>query len=315
MNQPLVSVIIPAWNARAFLKQAIDSALQQQNLELEVIVADDHSLDSLDDLVASYGDRRVTYLRLPENRGPGGARNAALDKALGRWIAVLDADDLFKAGRLEALIKIAEAKGADIAADDLVRIAIDQQISSDLCPPKSSDDDVQVIDYATFASENRIFQKKPLLGYLKPIFRRTSLDRWRLRYDESLRIGEDYQIVAEALLQGAKYIHVPTAGYVYRSRAESISHRLQPGELLAILDAEQKTLERFSHAFAPKEHAAFKARWDSLKNALTYIEAIEALKSGRVGAALALARARPAALSLFSMPLTARLQRLRSGLI
>ena len=155
-----MSVIIPAWNARAFLKQAIDSALQQQNLELEVIVADDHSLDSLDDLVESYGDRRVTYLRLPENRGPGGARNAALDKALGRWIAVLDADDLFKAGRLEALIKIAEAKGADIAADDLVRIAIDQQISSDLCPPKSSDDDVQVIDYATFASENRIFQKK-----------------------------------------------------------------------------------------------------------------------------------------------------------
>ena len=88
-----------------------------------MIVADDHSSDSLDDLVASYGDRRVTCLRLPENRGPGGARNAALDKALGSWVAVLDADDLFKAGRLEPLIKIAESKGADIAADDLVRVS------------------------------------------------------------------------------------------------------------------------------------------------------------------------------------------------
>jgi glycosyltransferase involved in cell wall biosynthesis len=93
-----VSVIIPAFNAAIFLRDAIESVLAEPHRPLEIIVVDDGSTDKTADIARSFGDA-VTCLCQP-NAGPAAARNRGLKAAKGDYIAFLDADDLWVAGRL-----------------------------------------------------------------------------------------------------------------------------------------------------------------------------------------------------------------------
>jgi glycosyltransferase involved in cell wall biosynthesis/CelD/BcsL family acetyltransferase involved in cellulose biosynthesis len=89
---PEVSVVIPAFNAGRYLAEAIDSVLAQVDADLELIVVDDGSTDDTPAVLARYGDR-LRVIRQP-NRGLAAARNAGAAGARGRWIALMDADDV-----------------------------------------------------------------------------------------------------------------------------------------------------------------------------------------------------------------------------
>ena len=91
--QPDVSFVIAAYNAAATLDRAIASAVAQRDVSVEIIVVDDQSRDNTLDVARAYPQDIVRVVALPANRGPGGARNAGLELASGRWIAVLDSDD------------------------------------------------------------------------------------------------------------------------------------------------------------------------------------------------------------------------------
>ena len=108
-SQPDVSIVIAAFNAAQTIDRAITSALAQQGVSLEVVVSDDRSTDTTLAVVRAIADPRIRIVALPENRGPGAARNAAIDAARGRWIAVLDADDTLLPERLARMIAKAEA--------------------------------------------------------------------------------------------------------------------------------------------------------------------------------------------------------------
>ena len=99
-DPPRFSVVIPAYNARATLTNALDSVLAQTWAAYEIIVIDDGSSDNTEEVVAAYGDR-VIYLR-QKNAGPSAARNHGVEAASGDWIAFLDADDWYYPGRLQA---------------------------------------------------------------------------------------------------------------------------------------------------------------------------------------------------------------------
>jgi glycosyltransferase involved in cell wall biosynthesis len=88
---PLVSCVVPAWNAQRFLRQAIDSVLQQTWRPLELIVVDDGSTDDTAAIARSYG-ALLRLLQRP-NGGPCAARQAGVDAAAGTFVAFLDADD------------------------------------------------------------------------------------------------------------------------------------------------------------------------------------------------------------------------------
>lgn len=117
-----VSVVIPTYQRSALVVEAIESALAQPWPDLEVVVVDDGSTDgTVDALAARYGaDPRVRVLR-KENGGTASARNAGLDAATGTFIALLDSDDLFLPGHLEALVPPLEADPAvDLAIGNAV---------------------------------------------------------------------------------------------------------------------------------------------------------------------------------------------------
>ncbi len=104
-RQPTFSVIIAAYQAAATVLQAVMSALSQTVAPLEVIVVDDGSTDGTDAVLAPWQER-ITYLHQP-NRGPAAARNAAIRRATGDFVVVLDADDVYEPGRIEALTDLA----------------------------------------------------------------------------------------------------------------------------------------------------------------------------------------------------------------
>ena len=106
MKPPLVSVIVPAYNAAAFVGEALRSALSQTYPHLEVIVVDDGSTDETSDLVQAIAreDARVVLIR-QQNAGVARARNAAIERASGEFIAPLDADDIWYPRKLELQVR------------------------------------------------------------------------------------------------------------------------------------------------------------------------------------------------------------------
>jgi len=101
-----VSVIIPSYNRGWIIQEAIDSVLDQDFDDYELIVVDDGSDDNTRDILGSCG-KAITVLR-QSNRGVSAARNSGIEKASGRLIAFLDSDDLWLPGKLSAQVKFFE---------------------------------------------------------------------------------------------------------------------------------------------------------------------------------------------------------------
>jgi glycosyltransferase involved in cell wall biosynthesis len=107
MIWPLVSVIIPAHNAGRYLRECIDSVLSQSYPSLEIIVVDDGSTDDTPRIMSEFGDRIVAIRQ--DNAGAAAARNAGLFRARGKYIAFLDADDVWRPDKLERQVEVLEA--------------------------------------------------------------------------------------------------------------------------------------------------------------------------------------------------------------
>lgn len=103
MSKTEVSVITPVYNAEEFLKETIDSVLNQTYTSFEYLLIDDCSTDSSAEIIKknSKRDSRVKYIKLAENSGAAVARNTGLEKANGRFIAFIDSDDKWYPGKLE----------------------------------------------------------------------------------------------------------------------------------------------------------------------------------------------------------------------
>ena len=101
MVDGLVSVIMPSWNTAKFIGESIQSVINQTYQHWELIIVDDCSTDNTDEIVASFGDSRIRYLKNDENCGAALTRNRALREAKGEWIAFLDSDDLWNPEKLE----------------------------------------------------------------------------------------------------------------------------------------------------------------------------------------------------------------------
>jgi glycosyltransferase involved in cell wall biosynthesis len=98
--QPLVTVLMPAFNAAGFIAQAIGSVLQQDFIDFELLVVDDGSTDDTVAIVQSFSDGRIRLLQLP-HQGIAAALNSGLQAALGTFVARFDADDICYPQRLQ----------------------------------------------------------------------------------------------------------------------------------------------------------------------------------------------------------------------
>ena len=117
MGSPLVSVVIPVYNAEKYLQRCIDSVVSQSLRDIEILLVDDGSTDSSTEIMAQYerSDERVRVIERP-NKGAGAARNAGLSVAKGRYLSFLDSDDFFELDMLELASEKADREDADVVA-------------------------------------------------------------------------------------------------------------------------------------------------------------------------------------------------------
>ncbi len=300
-----VTFIIAAYNAETSLPNAIASALGQEGARVEVVVADDRSSDRTADAARDFADAGVRVVELPCNGGPAAARNAALAEASGQWIAVLDADDAVHPDRLQRMIARAERAGADIVVDNL-----EVKTADGVSRPMFPRDELQRIgemDLETFILSNRLFRSKHNFGYMKPVFSNAFIRSKDLRYDETLRIGEDFVFLASALAQGARCAIDPAAGYVYRVSPGSISAVLEGSHIEAMQRADAAFLRE--HELDERMRAAMRKRDRSLAEAASYLALVDHIKNRAALRAVATAMTDPRALRLLGMPIGARLRR------
>jgi len=285
---PLISVVMANFEAGEKIVHALRSVLRQSVSNLEVIVSDDCSGDDSLDHVRRLmtEDDRIRLVTAERNGGPARCRNRALDQARGQWIAVVDSDDIIHPERFERLLAAAVEHGSDVVADDLLLFFEDGS-----APRLMLGDDV-----------SRNFLVSPerwvlagvdgssALGYLKPLIRAEKLKT--LRYDEELRIGEDYDLILRLLLEGASMLVVPEPYYLYRRHSGSISHRLSVADMEAMLER-QVALVGSYEPFSDRLAAAFKMRLDALRQGLGYEHLVRHIKARNVPAALALLLRQP----------------------
>lgn len=309
--QPDVSFVIAAYNAENSIARAIGSALDQRDVSVEAIVVDDRSSDRTVETARAFPPEQVKVIALDQNRGPGGARNAGLEAAHGRWIAVLDSDDTVRPERLRRMITRAETRGAQIAVDNLDVVREAEGVRETMFEAKLLES-YSELTLADFIGANIMFEGTFSFGYMKPIFERRFLEQHKLRYDEGLRIGEDYIFLASIMAKGGRCVVEPRVGYAYHIREGSISRVLELHHVEAMQKADAAFLER--HMLDPRSAAAQTRRTRSLRQAASFLKLIHHLKARAPIDAAVTALRDPTALRHLGMPIAARLRRLATGL-
>lgn len=224
-------------------------------------------------------DRRVRVLAGPA-KGLSAVRNASLDAALGRFAAVVDSDDILHPRHVECLLDGQKTSGAQICATNM--ITFHDGGPPTVFAPGRAWRQSRGIGVGEFIGQGMIGGAGVSLGYLKPLFDLAFLRRHRIRYDQNLRVGEDFDLVLRTMLAGGEYQFLPAATYYYRKHAASTSHRL------AIADVEGLLAAIAGYRCEDASHCtALQARRQNLEATLLHLQAIEAIKAGRAWRALA----------------------------
>lgn len=111
----MISVVLPTYNRENTIMRAVQSVLDQAFSDLELIIVDDGSTDSTEEIIRSIDDPRIRYIKLDNNAGACVARNTGIDNAKGDYIAFQDSDDQWHLDKLERQIEIMRKTGADVS--------------------------------------------------------------------------------------------------------------------------------------------------------------------------------------------------------
>lgn len=235
LDQPLVSVIIPAYNAEAYILHTLNSVLSQTYKNIEVIVVDDGSHDKTAQVVESMmrHDGRVTLLR-QANSGVAAARNLAIQKSCGEYIAPIDADDIWYPQKIERQVHCMLHAGQSTGLVYAWSVGIDER---GLLTGGYSASDIEADVFVALIMHNFIGNASaPLIrrvciekvgGYCTRLFEQHAQgceDR-----DLYLRIAESYEFrVVKEFLVGYRRVN-SNMSFHYRSMEKS--HRIVTGDV------------------------------------------------------------------------------------
>ena len=249
---PLVSVIMPAYNAEKYIQEAIDSILNQSYANFELLIFDDGSSDSTRSMIDRYSDDRIKKIFADKNGGVIAARNHCIDLAKGKYIALMDADDIASNDRFEKQITFLEADGCDVCGSEHWNL---NQSTGVLKPSKDrhTDADLRALlsVYCTMCN-SAVMVRAEIMK--------------RFKYDAAIPVAEDYHLWVELAAAGYRFANLRERLVTYRQYPEQSSSKhvekfkvatteimgqyLQKlGIPLAFLPAKIPLLERISKAW------------------------------------------------------------------
>ncbi len=258
-HQPLISIIMPAYNAGPYIHAAVSSVLRQTETRWELIVIDDASTDDTQEQVARFSDSRIHYRRVERIGSPAGVRNAGLSMAGGKYIAFLDADDCYYP---DALKTLKEAMEADpyLNAVHGFRTHIDENgraLSTHQRLTQHSGAYGLPVGY-----ENSWHNL--LMGYIVCtlpcyLIRRETVERIG-QFDEELCGPEDWDFIMRLFLEGHDQIKaIPAYIYQYRMHLGSLSKA--PQKLDRLIKSHLIIMSRiFSNPKLPSHLKAYRSK-------------------------------------------------------
>ncbi|AKT52365.1 glycosyltransferase family 2 protein [Arsenicicoccus sp. oral taxon 190] len=247
-SQPLVSIVIPCYQAQRFLGAAVTSALTQTYPHIEVVATDDGSSDRTPELLAAYGDlvRVVTQ----DNKGLPGARNAAIREARGELICLLDADDILLPPYVQAAVDVWASAGTTrsfVTCDALLMSAAGIVPGRTVLPSGTPSPDRQ---------RQHILENNFVSGFA--VFPRRMWEEIG-GYDESMRVCEDYDFWARAIYAGWRAEYLTAQHALYRRVSGTLStqsERMYAGEQEVL----RHVAEQYADSLAAPERAFLELR-------------------------------------------------------
>ncbi|MDF0551739.1 glycosyltransferase [Kamptonema sp. UHCC 0994] len=203
----LVSIIIPCFNAETWVGEAIESCFKQSYTPIDVIVIDDGSTDGSLEIIKNY-DGRLIWETGP-NRGGNYARNRGFELAKGEYIQYLDADDYLLPDKIERQVNFLDGMGADIVYGDV-------NYQYHLPDGEILQEAVNIVGISGNCKD--VLESLLAYGCLPPIaylFKKSAVIN-SIRWDETLKCGQDRDFLISLLIKGAKIVYQPGSYSIYR---------------------------------------------------------------------------------------------------
>lgn len=195
---PQVSVVIPTYNRANLISRSIMSVLSQTYQDFEIIVVDDASTDGTKDVVKSFADSRIRYLRNKKNRGPSIARNIGIHKSVGKTIAFLDSDDEWKSMKLEKQIEYSKKRSYKTDWIGYTQFTVVGNATSYITPERGKNPEEHISDYL-FVNHGIILTSSIILP------KRTAL---RCNFTPGLQLHQDADLCLRLGSIGAQFIFI-----------------------------------------------------------------------------------------------------------
>lgn len=209
---PMVSIIVPVYNAEKYLRRCVDSILNQEYTDFELLLADDGSRDSSGVICDEYAERdeRVRVIH-KENTGVSDTRNCAMDQARGTYLQFLDSDDWITPDATRLFVRAAAEHDCDMVIADFYRV-VGERVST-----KGDIDEEGVLTREEFAAH---MMENPADFYYGVIwnkfYKREIVEKYHLRMDVNISWCEDFMFNLEYVRYAEKFyaLHAPVYYYV-----------------------------------------------------------------------------------------------------
>ncbi|MDR1881222.1 MAG: glycosyltransferase [Prevotella sp.] len=228
-ESPLISVIMPAYNAGAYINEAINSILRQTCTNFEFLIIDDGSPDNTAEEIKKFDDSRIVFIQNRKNKGLIITLNDAMQRTRGKYIARMDADDTCSPDRLEKQMEYME-KHPEISILGANMVYMTEKHVTNF-PEKCNELKIQLME------GNKISHPTVMI-------RRDDIFAKNLKYNENYPSAEDYKMWTDAISMGFNIENLPDVLYQYRTH---------PAQTTALkLDEQNATVKKIRMEYCKK---------------------------------------------------------------
>lgn len=241
---PLISVIVPIFNAQQYMEKCIDSILKQTYEKLEIILVDDGSTDSSLSICQEYAqkDDRIIVIS-KSNGGVSSARNVGINIAKGKYIAFVDSDDWIEHSSFEFLLNTSKEFNADVVIHPMIFESPNRQFTSNVSEEIITFDKVEAIC--------EVLLERKFGGHFPNKFFKRELFPQNI-FDEEVHVYEDLLAIVNIFMRCNKVIYINKYFYHYRMNNESAMHQPYNNKYLTIRIAAKKIEDLVKKNFADK---------------------------------------------------------------
>ena len=254
-NNPLISVIVPIYNIERYVGICIESIINQEYKNLEIILVDDGSTDRSGDICDLYAkkDSRISVIHKP-NGGLVSARKAGIKVANGKYSTYVDGDDWIEKDYYSWLIK--EIGDTDLVISGHSRTLFNKTtyITSNI--PHGLYDGSELVELKKNMISNEEFFHIGISTYVwNKLFKTELLKKYQLLVSDNISIGEDAAVTYPLIMESSKLVITDNCGYRYRQREDSMLKKSRPfsEDLIGI-----RELHKYLSSFASKYDESFK---------------------------------------------------------